>query len=277
MRRLKMEILELIASTATLHRQVRRSFRAELAVKRRFCSVMPQAFSVWTRARGHFVRYATFYGLGRAEDRLPGGLDLDFLAAPSQRGLSLAYGLAKIFRARGVRVVPMGPHARARLGDFVHHSDLVVTDFDRQAVDDILERHVDPGSVEASVRPLSDLPMVGVRGAQVRAAACVRGAQHRTTVVVLVSSLGCPHACPGVVLARTTALCIEFAELTAVRCALRTRKDMRCYFEGQSRRLSDFLRRRLLGRLGRSAHVLQDDRRRGWTPVEHDEGSRDAA
>ncbi len=84
MRRLKMEILELIASTATLHRQVRRSFRAELAVKRRFCSVMPQAFSVSTRARGHFVRYATFYGLGRPEDRLPGGLDLDFLAAPKQ-------------------------------------------------------------------------------------------------------------------------------------------------------------------------------------------------
>ena len=57
MRRLKMEILELIASTATPHRQVRQSFRAELAVKRRFCSVMPQAVSVWTRARDTFLTH----------------------------------------------------------------------------------------------------------------------------------------------------------------------------------------------------------------------------
>lgn len=46
-------VLELIASTAALHSRLRPSFWAELAVKRQFYSVMPQAVSVWARARGH--------------------------------------------------------------------------------------------------------------------------------------------------------------------------------------------------------------------------------
>lgn len=194
MRRLKVGILELIASTAALHSRLRPSFWAELAVKRQYYSVMPQAVSVWARARGHDVRYATYLGLGRPEDQLPAGLDLVFMATPTQHSL-LAYALCAIFRARGARVVLAGPHARAHPEDCARHADIVVTDCDRQVVEDILSGHYDPGAIAKSGRPLADLPMVEECEAEIRAAAFVGGRQRRTTAISLVSSLGCPYAC----------------------------------------------------------------------------------
>lgn len=194
MRKPKVGVLELIASTAALHSRLKPSFWIELAVKRQYYSVMPQAVSVWARARGCETHYATYLGLGRPEDCLPADLDILFLATPTQHSL-LAYALAAIFRARGARVVLGGPHARAFPADCARHADIVVTDCDRQVVDDILSGAIGPGSIVASARPLAELPLVEEREAEIRAAAFVRGRQRRPTTISLLSSLGCPYAC----------------------------------------------------------------------------------
>lgn len=194
MRSRKVGVLELIAATATLHNRLAPSFWFELAVKRQYYSVMPQAVSVWSRARGHDTHYATFFGLGRPEDLLPADLDLVFIAAPTQHCM-LAYALAAIFRARGACVVLSGPHARAYPEDCARHADIVVTDCDRRLVEDILAGQVDPGSILACARPLADLPMVEEREPEIRAAAFVGGRQRRMTTISLLSSLGCPYAC----------------------------------------------------------------------------------
>lgn len=194
MRKGKIGVLELIASTAALHSRLRPSFWIELALKQQFYSVMPQAVSVWSRMRGHETHDATYYGLGRPEDLMPRDLDLVFLATPTQHSI-LAYALAAIFRARGTRVVLAGPHARAYPADCARHADIVVTDCDRLLVDDILAGHIDPGTIVGSARRLSDLPLVEEREAEIRTAAFVAGRPWRMTTISLLSSLGCPYAC----------------------------------------------------------------------------------
>ncbi len=194
MRRGKVGVLELIAATAALHSRLRPSFWAEVAIKRQFYSVMPQAVSAWSRARGHETHYATFYGPGRPEDLLPDDLDIVFIATPTQHSM-LAYAVAAIFRARGARVVLAGPHARAYPEDCARHADIVVTECDRQLVEDILAGQFGPGSIVRSARPLTELPMVEEREPEIRAAAFVGGRQARTTTIALLSSLGCPYDC----------------------------------------------------------------------------------
>jgi hypothetical protein len=88
-----------------------------------------------------------------------------------------------------------GPHARAYPTDCARHADIVVTDCDRQVVEDILAGHVDLGCIVKSARRLADLPMVEERRVEIRAAAFVGGRQRKTTTISLVSSLGCPYAC----------------------------------------------------------------------------------
>jgi hypothetical protein len=78
----------------------------------------------------------------------------------------------------------------------------------------------------------------------------------------------------GVVLARTAALRVEFNELVAFRQALLRDADMRSFYNGESRRLPDFLRHRLLDRLGRYADALPDDRRHDWAPIATGQGTR---
>jgi hypothetical protein len=194
MKKAKVGVLELIASTAALHSRLRPSFWFELAIKQQFYSAMPQAVSVWSRMRGHETHYATFYGLGRPEDLLPHELDLVFLATPTQHSM-LAYALAALFRGRGARVVLAGPHARAYPADCASHADIVVTDCDRLLVDDIIAGRVDSGSIVRSTRALSDLPLVEEREAEIRTAAFVSGRPWHTTTISLLSSLGCPYSC----------------------------------------------------------------------------------
>lgn len=194
MQRCRVGVLELIAATAALHSWLRPSFWAEIAIKRQFYSVMPQAVAAWSRMRGHETHYATFCGVGRPEDLLPDDRNIVFLATPTQHSM-LAYTLAAIFRARGARVVLAGPHARAYPEDCACHADIVVTDCDRQLVEDILAGRIGPGSIVASARPLADLPLVEEREPEIRAAAFVGGRQRRTTTISLLSSLGCPYAC----------------------------------------------------------------------------------
>jgi hypothetical protein len=193
MRKGRIGVLELIAATAAVHSRLRPSFWIELAVKQQHYSIMPQAVSAWSRARGCQTHYATFYGLGQPEDLLPADLDIVFLATPTQHSL-LAYALAAVFRARGARVVLAGSHARAYPEDCARHADIVVTDCDRQLVEDILAGHIDRGIATSSKR-LADLPMVEERETEIRTAAFVGGRQRRTTTIALLSSLGCPYTC----------------------------------------------------------------------------------
>ncbi len=72
----------------------------------------------------------------------------------------------------------------------------------------------------------------------------------------------------GVVIARTAALRVEFAELKAFRIALREQSDMRRFYAGQSRTLPDFLAKRMRGRLGDYADVLSREAQRQWAPAE---------
>ena len=162
MRSRKIGILELVAATAALQNRLAPSFWIDLAVKRQYYSVILQAVSVWSLACGHASHYTTFSGLGQRKDLLPADLDLVFFAAPTQQSM-LAYSRAAIFRARGACVVLAGPHARAYPEDCAHHADIVVTDCDRQVVEDIFAGQIDPGSIVACGRLLADLPLVKER------------------------------------------------------------------------------------------------------------------
>lgn len=187
-------VLELIASTAALNDRLTLSFWAELSVKRQFYSVMPQAVSVWARQSGHQVFYATYSGIGRPDQLLPDDLDFVFISAPTQH-CALACALAKIFRANGARIILGGPHARAYPQDCARFADIVVSDCDKLVIMEILAAAIDPGSIVKSKRPLRELPLVEERAPEIRAAAFVNGRQIPTTVISLISSLGCPYAC----------------------------------------------------------------------------------
>jgi hypothetical protein len=72
----------------------------------------------------------------------------------------------------------------------------------------------------------------------------------------------------GVVIARTAALRVEFAELNEFRAALRGQADMRRFYEGRSRTLPAFLAGRMRGRLGCYAEALPREAQRQWAPAE---------
>src|SRR5215210_470188 len=80
-------------------------------ISKQFASITPQAVSVWCRRQGHATFYATYYGLGDPYRALPADLDVVFISCYTQAS-PLAYALAKLHRAAGVRTVLGGPHAK---------------------------------------------------------------------------------------------------------------------------------------------------------------------
>lgn len=162
---------------------------------REYASLAPQAVSVWCRQLGHETFYATYYGVGELEQRLPRDLDVIFLACYTQTS-ALAYALAKLYRRAGVRTVIGGPHAKSFPLDCARFFDVVVKECDKNLVADILADGFPPGSVVSSSKPFDDLPPVEERMPEILASAFLRGRRrHFLTIIPLLASVGCPYSC----------------------------------------------------------------------------------
>ncbi len=83
-------ILELLTSKVTTTQETIASF----FFKKQFISVTPQAISVWCRQLGHQVHYATYYGIGDPQKKLPTDLDIVFISAPTHLA-AFAYALVE--------------------------------------------------------------------------------------------------------------------------------------------------------------------------------------
>jgi radical SAM superfamily enzyme YgiQ (UPF0313 family) len=162
--------------------------------RKQFVSIGPQAVSVWCRQLGHDVAYATYFGQQDPRSLLPRDLDIVFIAAHTPCAL-LAYALAKVFRAENVPSVLGGPHAKSFPDDASRFFDFVVTDCDRDLIGDILGGHVDPPAILSSGRPLTEIPTVAERRPEIESSAFIRGRPGLTTVVPMLTSVGCPYSC----------------------------------------------------------------------------------
>lgn len=159
-----------------------------------FASIAPQAVSVWCRQLGHDVTYTTYYGQLDPIRLLPNDLDVLFVASYSQAS-ALAYALAKIFRKRKTLTVIGGPHARSFPSDCKRFFDIVVKDCDKALIGDILSGQFDPPVAVTSVRPVSDFPSLEERWPEISIATFPKGRPMRSSVVPILSSIGCPYDC----------------------------------------------------------------------------------
>lgn len=161
---------------------------------RQYVSIAPQAVAVWCRQLGHTVHYATFYGQADPRRLLPDGLDVVFVST-STRVSALAYALAKLWRKDGVLTVIGGAHSKSYPLDCLRFFDLAVIECDKQLVADILSGQFDPPAIVSSGRPPGSIPSIEERLPEISAAVFNRGHRTATTVVPLLTSVGCPYAC----------------------------------------------------------------------------------
>jgi radical SAM superfamily enzyme YgiQ (UPF0313 family) len=188
---MRIGILELLTDTPV------RGWREKLYAayfRRQFVSIMPQVVSVWCRQLGHTVQYATYYGQDDPLRLLPTDLDLVFISTYTQAS-ALAYALAKVFRRRHVRTVIGGPHAKAFPSDCARFFDLVVKDCDKTLIGDILRDRFSQSAIVSSNRPLTELPSVAERMPEIAVSVFSRGRPRLTSIVPILSSLGCPYSC----------------------------------------------------------------------------------
>ena len=162
--------------------------------RKQFVSIGPQAVAVWCRQLGHRVFYATYYGQTDPQSLLPKDLDIVFISSHTPCAL-LAYALAKLYRAEKVRTVLGGPHARSFPEDASRFFDIVVTDCDRALIDEILRADIDARGILSSKRPLTEIPSVVERRREIESASFIRGKPGLTTVVPMLTSIGCPYSC----------------------------------------------------------------------------------
>ena len=161
---------------------------------KQFASITPQAIAIWCRRLGHRVHYATYHGQADPRSLLPDDLDVLFVSAYT-RSSGLAYALAKLFARTRTLTVIGGPHAKAYPADCLRYFDIVVKECDRELVADILSGQFEPSSVVTSGRPLEDIPSVEERMPEIAASVFRAGRPTRSTMVGLLSSVGCPYTC----------------------------------------------------------------------------------
>jgi hypothetical protein len=184
-------ILELLVSTTTGEW---RTSVAATALRRQFYSIMPQAIAVWCRQLGHRVHYAVHYGQADPKTLLPNDLDIVFISTSTQNS-ALACALAKLYRRDKVMTVIGGPHAKCFPESCAHYFDIVVKECDRQLIEEILARRVDPPAVVTSGRVLKDIASVQERLPDIAATAFTRGRPSMTSIIPVLASLGCPYDC----------------------------------------------------------------------------------
>jgi hypothetical protein len=163
-------------------------------IRKQFMSIMPQAVSVWCRQLGHEVHYATYWGQCDPLDLMPRDIEFLFIAAYTQSS-ALASALSAYFRKNGVLTAIGGPHARSFPTDCTRFFDFTVKDCDKALVDDLLAGRVDRGTVVSSGRPLTEFPSVEERMPEIRIASFHRGKRLASSMVPLLSSIGCPYTC----------------------------------------------------------------------------------
>jgi radical SAM superfamily enzyme YgiQ (UPF0313 family) len=168
------------------------AYRAVL--KKQYASIAPQAVSVWCRQLGHEVFYVSYYGQRDPRRMLPNDLDVVFIATYTQSS-ALSYALAKLYRSEGILTVIGGPHAKSFPVDCLRFFDFVVQECDKELIDDLLEGAFDRGSIVTSGRPLRDIPSVEERMPEIGASAFAFGMPVRSSIVPLLSSVGCPYTC----------------------------------------------------------------------------------
>ncbi|WP_308257911.1 B12-binding domain-containing radical SAM protein [Pseudonocardia lacus] len=167
----------------------------QMLITKQYASITPQAISVWCRRKGHDTHYATYYGVGKPHRMLPMDLDVVFISCYTQVS-HIAYAVAKLYRAAGVRTVIGGPHARAFPVDCLRFFDLVVRECDPELIEDIVTGRHDPGAVVSSAKPFDDVPTVEERMPEIRASAFFLGRKRLPlTAVPMLASTGCPYAC----------------------------------------------------------------------------------
>jgi len=162
--------------------------------RKQFASLGPQAVAAWCRQLGHRVHYATYYGQCDPQRLLPDDLDMLMIGSYTQVS-ALAYALGTLYRRRGVRTVIGGPHARAFPSDCLRFFDFAVQDCDRTLIDDLLRGRFDAPALLTSGRSLTDFPTVEERMPEIAASAFHRGRPLLTSVVPMLSSIGCPYSC----------------------------------------------------------------------------------
>ncbi|MBZ5640285.1 MAG: radical SAM protein [Acidobacteriia bacterium] len=163
-------------------------------LKKQYASIVPQAVAVWCRQLGHEVAYAAYYGQDDPKRLLPDDLHLVFLSTYTQSS-ALAYALAKLYRKEGTLTVIGGPHARSFPADCLRFFDWVVLECDKTLVGDLLKGAFKRNSVITSGRPLHDIPSVEERLPEIEISAFARGRPVWSSIVPLLSSVGCPYAC----------------------------------------------------------------------------------
>ena len=163
-------------------------------LKKQYASIAPQAVAVWSRQLGHQVAYAAYYGQRDPRRLLPDGLDLVFLATYTQSS-ALAYALAKLYRREGTLTVIGGPHAKSFPRDCLRFFDWVVLECDKALIGEILKGSFDRDSIVTSGRPLLDVPSVEERMPEIAVSAFAQGRPVWSSMVPLLSSVGCPYTC----------------------------------------------------------------------------------
>lgn len=202
--------------------------------RKQFVGIGAQAVAVWCRRLGHDVVYKTYYGQCDPRSLLPRDLDIVFIAAHTPCAL-LAYALAKVFRAEGIPTVLGGPHAHAFPEDASRFFDIVVTACDQALIADILARHVDGGAdrpvIVSSGRPLTQIPSVAERRPEIEASAFVAGRPVVSSVVPMLTSVGCPYSCD---------FCVDGSNRYVPFSADQVREDLRFISEHFPRALIGF-------------------------------------
>lgn len=186
----KIGILELIAYHSPIWWQHMIGF----IERKEYVGVTPQVVSVWCRQLGHRVHYSTYTGLGDPRRKLPGDLDIVFIAAPSHLA-PLAYALSKAYRRDGTRTVLGGPHAKSYAWDALRYFDLVVLECDKELVADIIADRYAPGSIVSSEKPYDDTPTIEERLPELKASVFWNGRATGLTFIPMLSSVGCPYSC----------------------------------------------------------------------------------
>ena len=191
MRRLNIVVVDLVTNRPT-RALYSRLMNANLA------SIMAQAFAVWCEELGHRVRFICYTG---AEDLLREiGDDADVLAIGAfTRSAQLAYALGSHFRARGVRTVLGGPHARCYPEDAARFFDFVLGFTDRAIVAEVLSdcttgRSNGTGDYLSAPEQPRELPSARQRWPHI--SRTLRKAPRALRIVPMISSLGCPYQCP---------------------------------------------------------------------------------
>jgi radical SAM superfamily enzyme YgiQ (UPF0313 family) len=209
---MRVGVLDVLVDEAPSRHRLDLLYRA--VFRKQYAGIMPQAVAVWCRRLGHTVHYAAYWGQRDPLALLPADLDVVFVSTYTPAS-ALACALARVWRRRGVRTVIGGPHARAFPLDCLRFFDVVVGACDAALVGDIAGGAVDPGSIVASGRGLTELPSVEERLPEIRVSAFARGRPVPTSTIPLLASVGCPYACDFCIDGRTPYAVLDPARLAA--------------------------------------------------------------